>query len=120
MGQHNEVYKWRHDNRDIFQAWWITTEWYKSNTVGIARPTLPMWGTKKNAAGWEYFSEGANRSNGEPVITCHRCDKSMAHAFKHGTKTMTAHTTTKGCLSAAKTKGIFSQPTIREGYMASV
>jgi hypothetical protein len=118
VGKNDLCYKWTSPSANAFSTWWCDTTWYRNNTQ-IPNPKLPVWGSSKDAANWQYFVEGAVRSTGEPKIICIRCDKVMTHTFKHGTSAMSDHILTKGCISTSKGRGL-SQPNVEEGFRFAV
>ena len=118
VGKDDICYKWTSPGAAVFSTWWYDTTWYKDNTQ-VPNPKLPIWGSSKDAANWQYFVEGAVRSTGEPKIICIRCDKVMTHTFKHGTSAMSDHILTKKCISTSKRRGL-SQPSVEEGFRAAV
>ena len=117
-------YKYSTETDTDFMAWWTTTIWYHQNQekdLSSNSRYAIYWGTgNKRASAWEYFSECAVKSSGEPKVFCNRCNAVQKHpGLNIGTNTMTDHLKTGKCYKKSKFKGLETL-TLGPGFRAQV
>ena len=120
VGKDQDHYEWSNRTAADFDQWWYQTLWYiKEITLPENMQRIPNWGRERNASGWQYFNEAAERVSGKPKLICQRCDSCITHPRKHGTTALSSHPESAKCKRISKIRGheLF---TVQEGFKAGV
>jgi hypothetical protein len=116
VGRSLDHYKWSNQTATDFEAWWHLTPWYtKEMDLPEKARRIPVWGRERNASGWQYFYEAAERLTGKPKLICQRCDFDITHPKKNGTSAMSTHPMSSKCLKTSAARG-HAHPTFQEGF----
>jgi hypothetical protein len=102
--------------------------WWRQTIFGIKEPKFKWNNTGRQSDKWDYFHEVAVVSTGEPRLCCKHCSRILLHPEvkvpdkrRQGTKTLRDHIESKKCglISSARSSN-YSQPSIRDGFLAQV
>lgn len=119
IGEDYQCYAFKEEYRDTFIQWHSTTRWSLAEQEKKSRKKKIIWGKRKNALGWQHFTEAARRQDGAPSIVCNRCNSMLKHPAIHGTSGMDSHLKSVDCQKTSRAKGL-TQLTISEGFRAGV
>ena len=105
VGKSTKVYQWSYEKESIFNDWWKTTLWYR--TEPKEREKIHFNSTHRESSIWRSCTQGAAVSDGRPMIVCTRCDEALIHPqYKHqGNTSMMNHLQTKKCRNVADYRG---------------
>ena len=118
LERRGELYVWTKEQNDEFISWWAKTSFYHKNKASTKVKKI-LWGSKKQVGLWEWFNEGAFKSNGKPRVICKRCGSNQAHGSLDGTTTMRHHLNSQTCQKRSKMNG-YGQLTIQDSFRQKV
>ena len=110
------------EKSEEFMEWWRSTRWHFANEEKSRKAMKKIdWGsTKRKAAEWKEFQEGATVGDGNPKIICSRCSLVLTHpSLGSGNNCMTNHINSESCKKTSTLKGM-KQLSLKVGYRAEV
>ena len=122
VGKPTRCYAYVAEKSEEFMEWWRSTRWHFANEEKSRKAMKKIdWGsTKRKAAEWKEFQEGATVGDGNPKIICSRCSLVLNHpSLGSGNNCMTNHINSESCKKTSTLKGM-KQLSLKVGYRAEV
>lgn len=89
-------------NQERFDNWY-KAKGYIIPTSSGSRVGKPInWDSRKSAGCWKFFTQGAIKCDGRPVVRCLVCRDVLTHGGLYGPTTMKTHLKSVGHLNKAK------------------
>ena len=98
VGKPTRCFAYFAEKSEEFMEWWRSTRWHFANEEKCrkAMKKIDWESTKRKAAEWKEFQEGATVGDSNPKIICSRCSLVLTHPIL-------------GCLSTSDVRGSMSR-----------